>query len=53
MKFQPIAHSWVALHPEPKGIIQFIGGAFFGRFFPIMNIEPRLRESLRLVLIKP
>ncbi len=31
--FEPINHSWVALHPTPKGVIQFIGGAFFGTFF--------------------
>jgi hypothetical protein len=31
-KFQPVSFSWVALHPEPKGVIQFIGGAFFGTF---------------------
>ncbi|BAU11359.1 hypothetical protein LEP3755_18520 [Leptolyngbya sp. NIES-3755] len=30
--FRPLCHSWVALHPEPKGIVQFIGGAFFGSF---------------------
>jgi hypothetical protein len=30
-QFQPVSSSWVALHPHPKGIIQFIGGAFFGR----------------------
>lgn len=29
-RFQPISHSWVAVHPNPKGIVQFIGGAFFG-----------------------
>jgi Protein of unknown function (DUF1350) len=28
--FQPVSSSWVALHPKPKGVIQFIGGAFFG-----------------------
>lgn len=28
--FQPVSTSWVALHPNPKGVIQFIGGAFFG-----------------------
>lgn len=32
MTFRPLCHSWVALHPEPKGIVQFIGGAFFGSF---------------------
>lgn len=26
----PLSFSWVALHPQPKGVIQFIGGAFFG-----------------------
>lgn len=30
--FRPLCHSWVALHPHPKGIVQFIGGAFFGSF---------------------
>lgn len=28
--FEPIVHSWVALHPEPKGVIEFMGGALFG-----------------------
>jgi hypothetical protein len=31
-RFQPLSHSWVAIHPHPKGVIQFIGGAFFGTF---------------------
>ncbi|MBP5971663.1 DUF1350 family protein [Brasilonema sp. CT11] len=31
-KFRPISCSWVAVHPNPKGVIQFIGGAFFGTF---------------------
>jgi Protein of unknown function (DUF1350) len=30
MKFIPISHSWVALYPQPKGVVQFIGGALFG-----------------------
>jgi hypothetical protein len=30
MKFIPISHSWVALHPQPIGVVQFIGGALFG-----------------------
>lgn len=34
MKFQPISRSWVAIHPQAKGVIQFIGGAFFGTFIP-------------------
>lgn len=36
MKFQPVSHSWVALHPKPQGVVQFIGGAFFGTFFPML-----------------
>ena len=32
IRFIPISFSWVAIHPEPKGVIQFIGGAFFGTF---------------------
>ncbi len=31
-RFRPVSFSWVAIHPEPKGVIQFIGGAFFGTF---------------------
>lgn len=31
-KFQPVSFSWVAVHPNPKGIVQFMGGAFFGSF---------------------
>ncbi|MEM6611021.1 MAG: DUF1350 family protein [Cyanobacteria bacterium P01_C01_bin.72] len=31
-KFMPLSFSWVAIHPQPKGVIQFIGGAFFGSF---------------------
>lgn len=31
-RFNPVGFSWVAIHPEPKGVIQFIGGAFFGSF---------------------
>lgn len=31
-KFQPISNSWIAIHPQPKGVVQFIGGAFFGTF---------------------
>jgi hypothetical protein len=31
-RFRPVSFSWVAIHPQPKGVIQFIGGAFFGTF---------------------
>lgn len=30
LRFEPVSFSWVALHPQPKGVLQFIGGAFFG-----------------------
>lgn len=28
--FQPTAHSWIAVHPNPQGIVEFIGGALYG-----------------------
>jgi len=28
--FQPIAHSWVAKHQNPIGVVEFIGGALYG-----------------------
>ncbi len=31
-RFSPLSFSWVALHPQPKGVVQFIGGIFFGSF---------------------
>lgn len=31
-KFLPLQFSWVAIHPKPVGVVQFIGGAFFGSF---------------------
>lgn len=34
LRFRAISFSWVAVHPEPKGVIQFIAGAFFGTFVP-------------------
>ncbi|WP_026100937.1 DUF1350 family protein [Synechococcus sp. PCC 7336] len=30
--FKPLKFDWVAIHPEPIGVVQFIGGAFFGTF---------------------
>ena len=43
LKFQPVSFSWVALHPQPKGVIQFIGGAFFGSF-PTLSYRHLLHE---------
>ena len=31
-KFIPLNFNWVAIHPRPIGVIQVIGGAFFGSF---------------------
>ncbi|MEL6604503.1 MAG: DUF1350 family protein [Cyanobacteria bacterium J06614_10] len=45
-KFSPVSFSWVALHPQPKGIIQFIGGAFFGNF-PTLFYRHLLQELYR------
>ncbi|MBD2461750.1 DUF1350 family protein [Oscillatoria sp. FACHB-1407] len=28
--FRPISHSWVAQHPDPIGVIEFLGGALYG-----------------------
>jgi hypothetical protein len=32
LNFFPLNFSWVALHPNPQGVVFFIGGAFFGTF---------------------
>ncbi|BAY62985.1 hypothetical protein NIES22_30610 [Calothrix brevissima NIES-22] len=44
MKFQPISYSWVALHPKPQGVIQFVGGAFFGTFCPMLFYRSLLQR---------
>ncbi|MEM6251510.1 MAG: DUF1350 family protein [Cyanobacteria bacterium P01_D01_bin.156] len=43
LRFIPCGHSWVALHPQPKGIIQFIGGALFGTL-PTISYHHFLRS---------
>lgn len=43
LRFKPISHSWVALHPQPKGVVQFIAGAFFGTFGPMFFYRYLLR----------
>jgi hypothetical protein len=53
-KFQPISFSWVALHPEPRGVIQFIGGAFFGSFPTLFYrhlLEALYQEGYTLVAL--
>ncbi|MBP0021545.1 MAG: DUF1350 family protein [Cyanobacteria bacterium SBLK] len=32
LKFIPLQFNWVAIHPQPKGVVYFIGGAGFGTF---------------------
>ncbi len=32
LRFIPLNFNWVALHPQPQGVVQVIGGAFFGTF---------------------
>ncbi|TVP65494.1 MAG: DUF1350 domain-containing protein [Nodularia sp. (in: Bacteria)] len=56
MKFRPVSHSWVALHPQPKGVIQFIGGAFFGTFAPMLFYQYLLKtlfEQHYTIIILP
>lgn len=40
--YQTISHSQVALHPNPKGVIQFIGSFVFGSF-PILTYQNLLK----------
>ena len=42
-KFLPLSFNWVAIHPKPIGVVQFIGGAFFGTF-PNIFYRAILRE---------
>jgi hypothetical protein len=37
-RFQNIGTGWVALHPVPKGLIQFIGGAFLGALPALVSL---------------
>jgi len=56
MKFRPISHSWVALHPRPQGVVQFIGGAFFGTFWPMLfyrSILQRLFNDRYTIVLLP
>ncbi len=41
--FRPFSNSWVAIHPNPKGIIQFIGSFVFGSF-PINSYKYLLQN---------
>lgn len=54
-KFRPIPFAWVAIHPKPVGVVQLIGGAFFGSFPTIFYryIAKRLFESGYTVVARP
>lgn len=41
--FKPIAHSWIAIHSNPIGVVEFIGGALFGSV-PIISYDYFLRS---------
>ena len=43
LNFEPVSSSWLALHPDPKGVIQFTGGIFFGSF-PTLSYRYFLRK---------
>jgi hypothetical protein len=55
LRFQPVSFSWVALHPQPKGVIQFIGGAFFGTFVPMFFyrylLECLFKQGYTIILL--
>ncbi|MEL6581502.1 MAG: DUF1350 family protein [Cyanobacteria bacterium J06621_12] len=54
-KFTPLSFSWVAIHPQPKGVIQFIGGAFFGSFPTVFYhyFLKKLYEAGYTILVLP
>ncbi|MCC5623381.1 DUF1350 family protein [Nostoc sp. CHAB 5715] len=55
LRFKPVSHSWVALHPQPKGVIQFIAGAFFGTFGPMIFyrylLQSLFEEGYTIILL--
>ncbi|GAB1538809.1 hypothetical protein NUACC21_14730 [Scytonema sp. NUACC21] len=55
LRFKPVSFSWVALHPKPKGVIQFIGGAFFGTFGPMFFyrylLECLFKQGYTIILL--
>jgi hypothetical protein len=42
-RFYPVSYSWVAFNLEPKGVIMFIGGIFYGSF-PSFFYEYALKQ---------
>lgn len=54
-KFLPLNFNWVAIHPKPIGVVQFIGGAFFGTFPTIFYraILRKLFDQGYTIIAKP
>jgi hypothetical protein len=53
-RFSPVSFSWVAIHPNPKGVIQFIGGAFFGTFPTIFYryfLQTLFKEGYTIIVL--
>ena len=42
--FKPASHSWVAIHPNPKGVIQFVGSFFIFGSLPTVFYNSLLRN---------
>ncbi len=50
LRFKPVSHSWVALHPQPKGVIQREFGLRLGARKQTFMIDGD-RRLLRLVAV--
>ena len=44
IRFKPFANSWVAIHPHPKGVIQFVGSFFIFGSLPTIFYNSLLRN---------
>lgn len=53
-KYYPISHSWVRFNPNPRGVIQFIGGALAGSFPTLLYrslLQDLFQEGFTIVAI--
>lgn len=44
LSFKPFSNSWVAIHPDPKGVIQFVGSFFIFGSLPTVFYNSLLRS---------